>query len=102
MDLSETTEHHGDGSRTPRPGNLTPSPPRSRAGSVDDGGGGGDEDEDDDEGEQEEGDEVDGRCKGNGKRTLDEKGRLWKEDEGEVARLMRTVDFAARVSSDDL
>ncbi|KAI9634939.1 uncharacterized protein MKK02DRAFT_16019 [Dioszegia hungarica] len=66
MDLSETTEHHGDGSRTPRPGNLTPSPPRSRAGS------------------------------GNGKRTLDEKGRLWKEDEGEVARLMRTVDFAAR------
>lgn len=34
----------------------------------------------------------------NGKGRVDEKGRLWKEEEGEVARLMRTIDFAARVS----
>jgi hypothetical protein len=84
LDLSETTESFGDGTRTPRPGNLTPSPPRSRAGSN--------------TGKEEK--RRSGEVKnGNGKRNLDGKGRLWKEEEGEVARLMRTVDFAARVSS---
>lgn len=84
LDLSETTEHFGDGTRTPRPGNLTPSPPRSRAGSS---------------AVEDEKVRSDGIKNGNGKRNLDGKGRLWKEEEGEVARLMRTVDFAARVSS---
>jgi hypothetical protein len=96
MDLSETHEHCGeDGTRTPRPGNLTPSPPRSRANSrkarKDVAGGGG---------KEAAGGISPEEKNGNGKRNLDGKGRLWEEEEGEVARLMRTVDFAARVSLD--
>lgn len=73
---------------------MTPSPPRSRANSnhqevpLDGRGEGGGSDI-----------HADHDVKnGNGKRRLDGKGKLWREDEGEVARLMRTVDFAARVS----
>jgi hypothetical protein len=64
---------NGDGIRTPRPMALTPSPPMSRTGSSSRA--------------------IAGE---NGGMAVDDE----EESEGELGLLLRTIDFAARVSSD--